>query len=244
MELEGIALVLQSVAFRESDRIVTLLMADAGKMSVIARGARASRKRFAGSLEPIHTIAVTVDDRGGDLATLKDASIHTPRVALLEALPAVDAAGRALRWARALCPPRTPERAVFASLTGLLDRLDRASASGEDMAAAAPVALARTALELLTATGYGLDLAACVRCGTSCPPARAVTVDANAGGVVCRRCGGGAWLLSAAQRAAVDAALAGVDGALDREDAEGIVRLAEAVMAAHAGVDVVARTPR
>lgn len=242
--LEGAALVLQSVVFRESDLIVTLLTEEAGKVSAIARGARASRRRFAGALEPIHTITAVVEDRGGDLASMKDASILTPRIALVGSLVAVEAAGRALRWARALCPPRTPERAVFASLTRLLDQLEQDCASGVDAAANAPVALARASLEMLTAAGYGLDLGECVRCGTPCPPERAVTVDAQAGGVVCRACGGGAWLLSSAQRAAVDARLRGIEAPISRGDAEVIVRLVEEVMTTHAGVEVIARAPR
>ena len=41
------AIVLRARDYSESDRIVTLLTRDMGKLSGIARGAKASRRRFA-----------------------------------------------------------------------------------------------------------------------------------------------------------------------------------------------------
>ena len=46
------AVLLRSIAYRESDRIVTMLTESHGKVALIARGARKSVRRFAGSLEP------------------------------------------------------------------------------------------------------------------------------------------------------------------------------------------------
>ncbi|HSM92508.1 MAG TPA: DNA repair protein RecO, partial [Anaeromyxobacteraceae bacterium] len=50
LKVEGI--VLRVVDYGESDRIVTLLTRERGKVGAYARGARASRRRFPGLLEP------------------------------------------------------------------------------------------------------------------------------------------------------------------------------------------------
>jgi DNA repair protein RecO (recombination protein O) len=46
------AIVLRARDYADSDRIVTLLTRDAGKLSGIAKGAKASRHRFERKLEP------------------------------------------------------------------------------------------------------------------------------------------------------------------------------------------------
>src|ERR1700692_1240223 len=52
------AIVLRARDYSESDRIVTLLTRGMGKLSGIPRGATASRRRFAGKLEPFsHVMA-------------------------------------------------------------------------------------------------------------------------------------------------------------------------------------------
>ncbi|MBE7416040.1 MAG: DNA repair protein RecO [Deltaproteobacteria bacterium] len=47
------AIVLNSVDYGESDRILTFYTLGRGKMSGIAKGARRSRKRFVGNLDPL-----------------------------------------------------------------------------------------------------------------------------------------------------------------------------------------------
>ena len=46
------AIVLRSIDYGESDRILTFLTDDFGKLKGIAKGARRSRRRFANALEP------------------------------------------------------------------------------------------------------------------------------------------------------------------------------------------------
>jgi len=45
-----------------------------------------------------------------------DAELVVVRTGITAHLDALEAAGQALRWARDLCPPRTPEPAAFATL--------------------------------------------------------------------------------------------------------------------------------
>ena len=59
------AIVLRTVDYGESDRVVTLLTAERGKLAAFARGARASRRRFGGALEPFTLLAVEARERRG-----------------------------------------------------------------------------------------------------------------------------------------------------------------------------------
>jgi DNA repair protein RecO (recombination protein O) len=177
------ALLLRTVAYGESDAIVTVLTESDGKLTALARGARKSKRRFAGSLEPVHTLALRIDDKGGEMCFLREARIARARDRVVHDLEAVDAAGHALRWARHLCPPRTPEDAAWSTLVELLDALDV-----EPRVMHPKVLLAGAALRLLADVGWALELAHCVACGRERPEGRAAYVDATRGGIVCRSC--------------------------------------------------------
>ncbi len=199
----------------------------------MVRGGRKSSKRVGGALEPFHTIEVRVEDRGGDLATLKEARIVKVRAGIVESLDRIDAAGAALRWVRHVCPPRTREPEAWATLTDLLDALDQ-------VAGRAPrVALAEAGLRLLADVGYALDLERCIQCGKECPPGRPARVDPARGGLVCSSCGGGRVVVSADLRVkAIAAANRSEEGPrMTPEDADHLLAIVDAAMAAHAGFD-------
>jgi DNA repair protein RecO (recombination protein O) len=185
------ALLVRSVPYGESDLIVQLLTATDGRISAIVRGGRKSQRRVGGALEPFHTIRVEADDKGREMATLKEARIARARTNIAASLDALDAAGTALRWARQLCPPRTPEPGAWATLTHLLDELDAGVAHPK-------VELAAAALRLLGDVGFGLELEQCVGCGKPRPEGRGAYLDPARGGVVCTACGGARRLLDAA----------------------------------------------
>ncbi|HVI73863.1 MAG TPA: DNA repair protein RecO, partial [Anaeromyxobacteraceae bacterium] len=56
LKLTGV--VLRTVDYGESDRVVSLLTAERGKVSAFARKARVSRRRFGGALEPFTLLQV------------------------------------------------------------------------------------------------------------------------------------------------------------------------------------------
>jgi DNA repair protein RecO (recombination protein O) len=227
--------VLRVVSYGEADLILTLLTRALGKVSVMARGARKSVRRFAGVLEPMHTLVVRLDERpGADLLGLGEAKISRTRMHLASDLDRLDAAGQALRWARDGSPAHTPEPGVWGEIVTLLDRLDDPEACGNPQAL-----LAATGLRLLGDFGYGLTLSECVRCGKRCDPKRGAWVDAGAGGLVCQACGGGApahHLIDAACRARLAAASNGRDAALEPEDTQVARKLVDEALGAHAGV--------
>ncbi|NRA06559.1 MAG: DNA repair protein RecO [Myxococcales bacterium] len=158
--LRSEALILRSVDFGESDRILHLLLPDQGRLTVIAKGARRSLKRFSGTLDLFNHLSVQVEGRRrNSMARLEQA-----------------------RLIRGFAPLRVdPMRfALGCYLLELLDRLAPEGGVRADMqqlfsfaldalqwvAARPPDLTQRTILELraLDALGLRPELRDCVRC--------------------------------------------------------------------------------
>ncbi len=224
------ALLVRSVPYGETDLVVQLLTESDGRLGAIVRGGRKSQKRVGGALEPFHTIRVELEDKGRELATLKEARLSRVRTGIATSLEALDAAGAALRWARQLCPPRTPEPAAWGTLTHLLDALDGGVAHPK-------VELAAAALRLLADVGYALDLDRCVGCGKPRPAGRPAYVDAARGGIVCTSCGGARRLVEAELLDVARAAQGGDGSRITQAHAAAILAIVEEAMGAHAGIE-------
>ncbi len=236
--IESEALVVRTVEVGETDVVATLVTEQAGKVSLVVRGARRGSRRVGGALEPVHTIGVLFEDKGAELCTLKEARIVRLRSAVVANLDALDAAGVALRWARHLFPPRTVEPAGWRVLVDLLDWLDETDGPGASAERPPPRSeLARAGLAMLAAVGYALEFGQCVVCGRVCPEGRAAFIDPARGGLVCRACGGSHSVLTAEVRAAARALSAGGPAALDDRLAQGVLDLVERAMAAHTGFE-------
>lgn len=229
MITETDALLLRKVDVRESDLVITLFTETLGKVSALARGARRSRTRFAGSLEPLHTLrAELTSPRRGDLFDLSGLRLERTRLNLTASLARMNAAGRVLSWVQKAAPDRQPERSVYRTLTHTLDALD---APGKDFPLQAT--LAGAGLRLCVAFGWGLDFDSCVGCGNARPLNKAAHVDAARGGVVCSSCGTGGTLLDAALLGALSRAQRDADVALDDTASELALTLVERVLVAH-----------
>ncbi len=224
------ALVVRTVAYGEADVIATLVTETHGKLSAIVRGARKSKRRAQGALEPFHTVHIAAEDRGTDIVTIRDARIVRVREGILGSLPALDAGGLALRWLRHLVPDRHPEPRAWATTLALLDALDARLLEPR-------VALAAGAVRLLSDVGYALDLARCVVCSRPCPDGKPACVDPARGGLVCLACGGARLVLSPDARRLARAAQEGRPADFSREEADPILAVVEAAMAAHGGFE-------
>lgn len=223
------ALLLGRIEQGDDNLIVSLFTEQLGRVSALARNAKNSRRRFGGSLEPMHTLSVTLDEAQSELLMLREASLLDARSTLISSLSAMQCAGLALRWIKHAAPLRTPEPAVWRLVQELLTALDVRHTEQQ-----ARLLLAECGLQLLSAFGWGLELDRCVRCGRVCPPDKKAYVNATKGGLVCRQCGMAKTVLSGAQRARVAAASRGQLGELQAEDCEIALDLVEQCLAAHA----------
>lgn len=223
------ALLLARLEQGDSNLVLTFFSEQLGKISALARNARNSRKRFGGALEPMHTLALELDDSGGDLLHLREASLVTARNGLTTHLPSLQAAGTALRWVRHAAPARTPEPQVWRLLQRLLTQLDDPASHAN-----CSILLAEYGLLLLAAFGWGLELQRCVRCGRPCPADKKAFVSAARGGLLCRQCGSARTVLGPALRARMLQACEENPGSLLPEDCSTVLELTEQCLAEHA----------
>ena len=100
------AIVLRTVAYGESDVIAHLLVRGRGRVSAFARGARSSRRRFGGALEPFQLVEVLLAERSGqELWMLREASVAEAYPGLREDLHRIAHAGYAAELAHELSRP-------------------------------------------------------------------------------------------------------------------------------------------
>jgi DNA repair protein RecO (recombination protein O) len=189
------ALLLRSVDYGESDRILTLLTRRTGKLSVLAKGARRSKKRFAGALEPFSLLRVEVAASRGGLARLESATIAQAFPKLLGDLARMTTAGAMLGLVRELSAEEVSDPDGFDETVQLLAALDAREVSERTLAVCFQ-------LQQLARAGFSPRLEVCGVCGKAPPPARATDFDARRGYIVCQACGGGAYRLRASTREA------------------------------------------
>lgn len=180
------ALILRNVDFGESDRILHLLTPETGRITVIAKGARRSKKRFPGTLDFFNHLDVQIDRRKPTSmprleaarlrATLHGLRTHPTRFALgcylLELLDRLAPEGGA----------RIDHHRLFGFALGSLRLLDQQD----------PDLRLRILLEVraLDALGIGPEFTRCVRCGDELPAAGEgpVGFHIGEGGPCCARC--------------------------------------------------------
>ncbi|HTQ24407.1 MAG TPA: DNA repair protein RecO [Candidatus Binataceae bacterium] len=218
------AIVLRARDYMESDRIVTLLTEQAGKLGGIAKGAKASRRRFEHRLEPFSHVMLYFRRRPhGQLVFITRAE-----AAGLEPFRLEDDLGRLALGAYMLdlADALTSEDAEASGAYRLLAEALSALGAGE-----AGAALRQAyELQMFRWAGFGIEFDRCRVCGESQAGAPAVYFIIGRGGIVCARCRDnapeGGIRLSAASAAALadlqrmplaaatSAPAAGADGAL------------------------------
>jgi DNA repair protein RecO (recombination protein O) len=176
------AIVLRVVDYGESDRVVTLLSRERGKVSAFARGARASRRRFGGALEPFTLLVAEVRARSGsDLLGLESVAVERGFGGIRADLARIACAGYAAELTRELVRDHEPHEALFELLATYLGLLEAAPAR--------PSALRAFELGALRAAGFMPRLDGCARCGGALVPGpRGFRFDPSQGGLVCGGC--------------------------------------------------------
>jgi DNA repair protein RecO (recombination protein O) len=188
-----LAIVLRSVDFRESDRVVTLLTEQFGKLGVIARGVRRSKRRFSGALEPFLLLDIQFRFGRGELAHLEQASVKTAFPGIIKSLTKIDLAGAALDLVRVGTPAQERDSTLFSTVVNLFQLLDTADRAFQELLLAFRV-------RLLTLLGFTPSFDSCGRCGRRPDENRAAFFDPRSGHLICRACGGAPIYLSASTR--------------------------------------------
>jgi DNA repair protein RecO (recombination protein O) len=212
------AIVLRAVDYGESDRVITLLSRERGKVSAFARGARASRRRFGGALEPFTIFSAEARERSGsDLLGLDSVTALRAFGGIRGDLARIACAGYAVELSRELVRDHEAHEELFQLLAAYLGDLD--------VAPARPWGLRGFEMGALGAAGFLPRIDACARCGGPLPATGALRFDPPQGGVLCERCdafAGPAWLaISGETRSALLALQGAVPGGAPVEPAPG-----------------------
>jgi DNA repair protein RecO (recombination protein O) len=180
------AIVLRSIDYGESDRVVTLLGRGTGCLGAIARGARKSQRRFGGGLGLCSVGEAALRERGGsELLTLERFDVATTFPSLGADAARMGHAAYVAELLAKLCAPGQAEPAIFDLAISVLGDLDTEGVS--------PTRLRIFELALLALLGFAPALDECAACGRSdlsVGEAIDVRFIPDRGGVVCRTCAG------------------------------------------------------
>ncbi|MAI77418.1 MAG: DNA repair protein RecO [Deltaproteobacteria bacterium] len=191
--LEGEAIVLRVVEYGESDLVAHLLMPEIGRLTVIAKHARKSRRRFPGSLDIFNHLTVRISRRRqSDLGFLEQAILRSPFLNLRHGVRHYALASYLVE----LLDRMAPEAGVAPDMDRLFDfALSALGVIGE----LEPDLKLRCFMELKAFDALGLrpELEQCVRCGDP-PRGPKVGFSVPEGGVLCgvHSLAGGSNLLS------------------------------------------------
>jgi len=177
----GEAVILRSRLYGESDKIVTFLTADAGKLTGIGKGAKNSKRRFANCLEPFTRVRVHYRPPrpGTTLVFMDSCDLLRPVATLAE--PAKLAYGSYLvELVDLLTEEAHPVPEVYRLLDSALDVLEHGPATA--------AFLRSFELQLLCDAGYEPRLLQCGRCHRDISDDITAHFDPSHGSVICDNC--------------------------------------------------------
>jgi DNA repair protein RecO (recombination protein O) len=180
-------ILLRRLDYGEQDVILDLFLQRRGKLSVIAKHARRSTRRFAGVLELFSIVEATVSEgRGRGLPVLQEAALQHPLAGIRTDWAKTAYASYWAELVNAWLEPEVVQAETYRLLQHVLQGLD----SG-----AAPAAVLSILFQLrfMHLAGFGPDLRACqaCRCEIRSGAAAAPRFDPQRGGVLCDACGTG-----------------------------------------------------
>ncbi len=182
------AIVLRSMKYRDTSKIVTLYSEKFGKISVIAKGARAAKNKFGASLEPMtHAAVVIYKKEHRDLHFLSKSEIVQPFFKT-RIVPDKLAVGLALvELVHLVMHDEEENQIMFALLTDALHALEISKLNALNI-------LFAFELKLVRQLGFAPHFESCSQCGTYVledAGVRFVHVILARGSVVCSKCIGG-----------------------------------------------------
>lgn len=174
--------ILKVVEFQERDLLVTFYGDEKGKLRGVAKGAKASKKRFGANLGLLaHVRLYGFERRGNSLVRVEGADLLEHFDSVREDLVGFARACYVAEWAEGCAPERQPVEGLLPLVIWTLRSLCKRG-SGEAV-------LRLFELRALDLAGYGPRLDTCARCGAQLGQETSVLVEISQGGALCRRCG-------------------------------------------------------
>ena len=177
-EIQTPAIVVRGRAFGESDKIVTFLTRDLGKVTGIAKGAKRSKRRFVNVLEPFTAVDVTLRVRQhSDLAFINACVLAEVYYSFTRDLEKFGYASYVMELTDRLIRGQEAGAETYDLVRDVLRFLDRCRPE--------PGILRAFELHLLRQTGYEPVLHECQGCGAAYRAAGRLFVQPLHGGVRC-----------------------------------------------------------
>jgi DNA repair protein RecO (recombination protein O) len=180
------AVILRSMRYRETSKIVTVFSRKFGKLRGIAKGARGPKSKFGAALEPMTFVSMVLyKHERRELHTISECEIVKLFPRLHADLNKINLGLIVVEFVEATVPEGEPSEAVFALLVEVLNELDLATKNIENV-------LYFFRLQILDLLGFRPTLHCCIRCRKKlvdiAPEEAAVSFEPRAGGVLCRNC--------------------------------------------------------
>ena len=176
------AIVLATLRYSETSKIVRLATRELGVQSAIARGALRPRSRFGAALQLMSDgMAQLITKEGRELHTLAEFELTHLRVGLAAQMDRYAAASALAEVMLRFAPPEGHAHS-FDVLRHALTLLEAVPADAVE-----PIAL-RSLWRLVSVLGFTPSLATCVRDGTPLPATGPLPFNTREGGALCERC--------------------------------------------------------
>jgi DNA repair protein RecO (recombination protein O) len=175
------AILLRSLDYGESDRIVMFYTRDYGKLRGIAKGARRSRRRFANALELFCCSEIVFSRKGRDnLALIEESRVYNHFGGIRQDLEKTLMASHLIELTDQFTLEDKKSADLFALLHDFLAQIDGADCT--------EALLRFFEIRLLKCVGYQPVLDRCVACQAPLNGADVYQFNARAGGIRCSAC--------------------------------------------------------
>ncbi len=180
------AVILNTFDFSESDRIISFMTREHGRLKGIAKGARRSRKRFVNNIEPMsHSTLVFFSSERNELVRIDDAALISGFSGLKTDVERLSVGYYLLELTAEMTAEGQVLPQVFTLLTDFLGRIEGSADTDTET-------LVRFfEIRLLSQLGYMPHLDGCVLCRTPLSEGSTVLFSSERGGALCRPCSSG-----------------------------------------------------
>lgn len=177
------AIVLSTMKFRETSKIARLYTREFGRVSVLAKGARAAKSPFRSALEPMnHVAAVIYKKDNRELQLLSQCDVLTSFKHLSEEMEKLQTALAALELVNVVTHEEERNEELFELLLSFLTAVNDATKNLK-------VALYYFEMRLTGLLGFQPELDVCSQCGRSAEELNGDAYKFGQSGILCRRCG-------------------------------------------------------
>jgi DNA repair protein RecO (recombination protein O) len=177
------AILLRRVDFGDNDLILTFFSQTRGKISLIAKSARKSRKRFCGALDLFSVFDLVCSSGRGRLPVLQETSIKHPFCRIRSDFKKTAYACYFVEIINNWMEPDVSQPRVFDLLYQVLERLDRSDLPDELLSIVFQ-------MTLMIISGFSPNFSTCCHCHADmdCLNTRRIGINFAKGGLICSAC--------------------------------------------------------